>query len=145
VATFGPVLLGVLGWQQLSGRTFASWSSFKRIVEELFGQTEEQLEEAFFSLRPNVGETSARFVLRVEMERKRLGIDPKATYHAFKEMLDMPTRQVLDVVRINKKVAGSMISQAAKFGWDDVVMVFRDRLSGVSMVAEAPPKERPQP
>ncbi len=44
-------------------------------VEVVFGMSSEQLEERFFALEKRRDETSAQFVLRVEMERRMLGMD----------------------------------------------------------------------
>ena len=65
-----------------------SWFSFTRETEAVFGLTEEQLEDEFFALTPQPGETSAAFVLRVELERKRLDINLGQTFHAFAKVLD---------------------------------------------------------
>ena len=52
-------------------------------MEEVFGVTKDQLEEQFFGLAPKPQETFPEFVLRVEMERRRLGMDKGSTFHAF--------------------------------------------------------------
>lgn len=62
-------------------------------VEEVFGVTKDQLEEQFFGLTPKQQETSPEFVLRVEMERRRLNLDKGSTFHAFvKKTLDLGLR-----------------------------------------------------
>ncbi len=108
------------------------WASFKNEVEAVFGLTSEQQEERFFSLRPRAGEQSAQFAVRVETERKRLNVSKMATWHAFKGYLDDPTMQVLEMVRVNKKTSGTMMTS---FGWDDVVTVCKDRTSGLALTA----------
>ena len=57
-------------------------------VEVVFGLSGEQLEENFFALERRRDESSAQFVLRIEMERRKLGVDPQTTYHAFVKSLD---------------------------------------------------------
>lgn len=62
-------------------------------MEEIFGVTKDQMEEQFFALAPKPQETSPEFVLRVEMERRRLNIDKGSTFHAFvKKNLDLGLR-----------------------------------------------------
>lgn len=41
------------------------------------------MEEQFFALAPKSSESSPEFVLRVEMERRRLDVDKGSTFHAF--------------------------------------------------------------
>ncbi len=63
----------------------------------------EQLEETFFNLAPEPGESSAAFVGRIEMQRRQLGVDKQATYHTFVKLLDVEVKRSLDIVRLNKK------------------------------------------
>ncbi len=64
-----------------------------------------------------------------------LGVSKMATWHAFKGYLDDPTMQVLEMVRVNKKTSGTMVTS---FGWDDVVTVCKDRTSGLALTARPP-------
>ena len=50
MATFGPVILGPLGWQQINRAVCHSWLLFKQEVESVFGLSPEQLKERFFTL-----------------------------------------------------------------------------------------------
>ena len=69
------------------------------------------------------------------MERKRLAISKMATWHAFKGYLDDATMQVLEMVRVSKKTSGTMMTS---FGWDDVVTVCTDRISGLALTSRPP-------
>lgn len=83
-------------------------------------------------MQPHENESSAAFVLRVEVERRRWDMEKSATYHAFvKRYLDLPLRKCLDQVRMAKKAAGNN-----KFSWDDVVTVCRDRQAGIGLAEE---------
>lgn len=93
IANLGPYVLGAKGWAQLGNRGYRTWAQFEKEVEEVFGVTKDQMEEQFFALAPKLQETSPEFVLRVEMERRRLGIDKSSTFHAFvKKTLDLGLR-----------------------------------------------------
>ena len=91
------------------------------------------MEEQFFALAPRGDEGSAQFVLRVEMERRKLNMDLNATFHAFVKGLDYEIKGLLDVVRLNKKATGKNNGSITKFGWEDVVCVCKDRASGVQL------------
>ncbi len=92
VQSFGPHVLGFAGWQQVASRGCRTWAQFVKEVELVFGLSSEQLEEQFFALEKRRDESSAAFVMRVEMERRRLGMEKSATYHAFVKSLDQQTK-----------------------------------------------------
>ena len=50
MATFGPVVLGPLGWQQINHAACSCWDSFRRQVEQVFGLQPEQLKEKFYAM-----------------------------------------------------------------------------------------------
>ncbi len=72
---FGPHVLGFLGWQQVAAKPPKNWHALMTEVEVVFGISSEQLEERFFALEKRRDESSAQFVLRVEMERRMLAMD----------------------------------------------------------------------
>ncbi len=110
-----------------------SWQKFMRCVEEAFGMTQQQLEDTFFALEPEQGEASAAFVMRVERERRSLGIDPNQAYHAFaKRFLDENLKAQLDQVRWAKKANGQV-----RWGWEDIVTVCRDVHTGCGLAPRA--------
>lgn len=83
IDNLGPYILGAKGWAQLGNKSYRSWGMFEKEVEEVFGVTKDQMEEQFFALAPKPQESSPEFVLRIEMERRRLGVDKGSTFHAF--------------------------------------------------------------
>ncbi len=68
---------------------------------------------------------------------KAAGGGKYATYHAFVKLLDVEVKRSLDIVRLNKKAQGYVSMHGTRFGWDDVVCVCRDVMSG-SQLAPAP-------
>ena len=54
------------------------------------------MREVFFALEPKDGESSAKFVLRLEQTRRNLGISPIETFHSFVKGLDYEMRKNLD-------------------------------------------------
>lgn len=74
------------------------------------------------------GETTARFVIRVEQARRAVKASGVATLHAFMHRLDASVRMLLDNVRVNKRASGR-----GPVTWEDVVAICRDSLAGVSI------------
>ncbi len=64
------------------------------------------------------------------MQRRQLGVDKQATYHAFVKLLDVEVKCSLDIVRLNKKAQGYVSLHGTRLGWDDVVCMCRDVMSG---------------
>jgi hypothetical protein len=125
VQNFGPHVLGFVGWQQVSHKMPRTWHDLRREADICFGLTKEQMEEQFFSLKKEAGESAAAFIVRVDLERRKLDVSRLAAYHTFIHALDDELRRCLDMVRLNRK-ANSYNS--TPFGWEDVVMVCKDRL-----------------
>lgn len=73
VHALGPHLLGDVVWDSVSLDDVGSWGKFKRAVEARFGLTTGERDAAFQELSKCAGESDARFILRVEDERRRYG------------------------------------------------------------------------
>jgi hypothetical protein len=71
ISVLAPLMLGFTAWEAVRDSAFGDWSSFKRIVEEKFGLTRQQLEDAFFAMTMDPSETADDFILRVEEKRIR--------------------------------------------------------------------------
>ncbi len=88
-------------------------------------------------------------MLRVERERQRLGQPRPSTYHAYKDMLDADLLQQLEYVRLTKRTAAPLNGiNNPRVGWEDVVMLARDRSAGVAFsqpAQAAPPARAPAP
>ena len=67
------------------------------------------------------GESTARFVIRVDQAKRAAGAPATSVYHAFVHKLDEPVRMLLDNIRVNKRANGGGAVE-----WDDVVAVCRD-------------------
>lgn len=65
----------------------ANWETFKLAVEDVFGLSEDQLVGKFYTLSPIPGESTARFVMRVEAERKARNIQATEVFHVFSRRL----------------------------------------------------------
>lgn len=65
----GPLVLGSTAWEVVKEAPFTDWRSFKTAVEQHFGLTRQQLEDAFFGMTPAVNENPDNFILRVENKR----------------------------------------------------------------------------
>ena len=59
VRNLAPVLLGEPVWSAVREETFDSWVNLRAVVERRFGLTTDQVQDAFFSMRPAPGESSA--------------------------------------------------------------------------------------
>ena len=59
VRNLAPFLLGAPVWSAVREETFDSWVSLRAVVERRFGLTTDQVQDAFFSMRPAPGESSA--------------------------------------------------------------------------------------
>lgn len=70
VMTLGPIVLGAVGWSQVNQSACSTWRAFKSEVETIFGLHKDQLIEKFFAMAQKEDESAAKFVLRVEAERK---------------------------------------------------------------------------
>ena len=79
------------------------------------------------------GESTARFVIRVDYAKRTIKVPPTNVYHAFVHKLDEPVRMLLDNIRMNKRAIGGGTVE-----WDDVVAVCRDSLAGVSLAQPNP-------
>ena len=66
----------------------------------------------------------------MELERRKLGADLNATYHAFVKGLDDNLKSKIYVVRLTKKAQGTG-GYGYKFGWPDVVCVAKDVTAGL--------------
>lgn len=75
IKNLGPLIVGSLGWKQLRGKCLDRWHLFTKAVDEVFGLTRQQLEDQFFALEPHQGESSAAFVMRVEVARRNVGVE----------------------------------------------------------------------
>ena len=73
-----------------------TWESFKNAVEQNFGLTPEQLEDAFFAMTPASNESPDMFILRVENKRIKHQICPKICYRSFLRVLPVEYREELD-------------------------------------------------
>jgi hypothetical protein len=92
----GPIILGAVGWSQIDQSMVRTWRSFTAQVEEVFGLKTDQLVEKFFAMTQAAGETTARFVLRVEAERKLRTLSEREVYHVFARKLPEHYQRALD-------------------------------------------------
>ena len=95
------------------------------MADKEFGLSSSQLERKFYGMRPFDGEATPKFVLRVEGERKLLGIDGMAAMYAF-----MPRFAPDFQARCETSRAASAVRGGCPFGWVDVVSIARDELYG---------------
>ena len=63
IAQLGAFVLGDTAWQLFGGAYLRDWNTFKECVKARYGLTKDQLEDAFFNMRPASGEDAAAFVL----------------------------------------------------------------------------------
>ena len=84
-------------------------------------------------MQPLDGESTARFVIRVDYAKRTIKVPPTNVYHAFVHKLDEPMRMLLDNIHMNKQASGGGTVE-----WDDVVAVCRDSLAGVSLAQPNP-------
>ena len=59
VRNLAPFLFGAPVWSAVREETFDSWVSLRAAVERRFRLTTNQVQDAFFSMRPAPGESSA--------------------------------------------------------------------------------------
>ena len=85
--------------------------------------------ERFFTQAPKSGESMAKFVLRVEQEHRRQGLDEVMIYHAFVHKVDDHTKAILDNLCVMKKAMNQGTTT-----WQDVVEICRYHLSGVALL-----------
>ena len=78
---------------------------------------------------PKAEESMAKFVLRVEQECCRQGLDEVTTYHAFVHKVDNHTKAMLDNLCVTKKATNQGTAT-----WQDLVEICRDRLLGVALL-----------
>ena len=71
VVAIAPHILGGAAWELLSGEPFRDWSSFKEVVEENFGISEQYRGRQVWMLERNTGEDDVEFVLRAEHARMK--------------------------------------------------------------------------
>lgn len=90
-------------------------------MEKEFGLSQDRLEDRFFTMRPEVGESSHAFVLRAEKARRNLGQGGRATLHCFLPQLDEAMAQEVEAYRRTKRVM-----QGTPLAWEDVVAIARD-------------------
>lgn len=88
----GPLVVGQAGWRAVLSANNNSppnnWYDFKDISDHEFGLTHAEVRSRFFALTPEGGESTAKFVLRVEADRKLLKMDGVATMFAFMPRFD---------------------------------------------------------
>lgn len=89
IAVLGPLILGPVGWSQVDTTRIHDWVSFKMAVEEVFGLSQDQLVEKFYALSPFAGEQPAKFVMRVETERKLRNLKATEVFHVFSRKLPL--------------------------------------------------------
>ena len=61
------------------------------------------------------------FMIRMEKEQTRHGVDTTTTYHAFMSKFDIDMRALLDNVQVHKRANGG-----GSLTWADMVAICRD-------------------
>lgn len=97
-----PVILGARGFQHYQNEVFISWRQFRQVVSRDFGMSESQLRSRFFAMQREGGETGARFVLRVERERRNAQVPEESTLHCFLARLEPEVQRQIEEARTMK-------------------------------------------
>ena len=98
-------------------------------MELVFGLSELQLLECFYTMTMKEWETTMHFAIRVEQARRAVKATGASTFHAFVHKLDASVWLLLYNARVNKHANGGGLVT-----WDDIVSIPRDSLVGVSIV-----------
>lgn len=85
-------MLGRAGWRAIvsanSGSEPISWVELKRLTDAEFGLTKRQIKSRFKGMRPQQGEDSASFVLRVDQQRKLINFRQSECLDHFTHFFD---------------------------------------------------------
>lgn len=65
-------------------------------MEEVFGLRRDQLIEKFFAMTQKLDESTSKFILRVEAERKLRQLSTQEVYHVFARKLPTSYQLALD-------------------------------------------------
>lgn len=130
VLTLGPLVLGAVGWSQVNQAACTSWRTFRAEVETVFGLHRDQLIEKFFAMTQGEDESAAKFILRIEAERKLRNVQVREVYHVFVRRLPHHYQLALDQLRPSLRVTSNRSP-----GWEDVVGIARDELTGALLLS----------
>lgn len=97
----------------------------------MFGLTEDQLIEKFYSMSMGAAETASAYVLKVEAARNLRGIPSAQAFHVFSRRLPQDYQLRIDAMRPSLRATAGRAPS-----WDDVVAMARDDQTGATLIAQ---------